>query len=108
MRERLKEYGAESDALEKAIETIVSQSDGVFLYAKITVDALLDGKISPDEVQTFQRGLDQIYLRWFQWYVPDISTYDDKVRPAMNLMAASPEAIPEEEIIGVTGWRFRF
>ena len=97
--------GAEGDALEKAIETIVSQSDGVFLYAKITVDALLDGKISPDEVQTFPRGLDQIYLRWFQWYVPDISTYDDKVRPAMNLMAASPEAIPEEEIIGVTGWR---
>ena len=100
VRERLKEYGAESDALEKAIETIVSQSDGVFLYAKITVDALLDGKISLDEVQTFPRGLDQIYLRWFQWYVPDISTYDDKVRPAMNLMAVSPEAIPEEEIIG--------
>lgn len=114
VRERLKEYGAkhdaqapgaESDALEKAIETIVSQSDGVFLYAKITVDALLDGKISLNEVQTFPRGLDQIYLRWFQWYVPDISTYDDKVRPAMNLMAASPEAMPEEEIIGVTGWR---
>jgi len=105
VRERLKEYGAESDALEKAIETIVSQSDGVFLYAKITVDALLDGKISLNEVQTFPRGLDQIYLRWFQWYVPDISTYDDKVRPVMNLMAASPEAIPEEEIIGVTGWR---
>ena len=105
VRERLKEYGAESDALEKAIETIVSQSDGVFLYAKITVDALLDGKISLDEVQTFPRGLDQIYLRWFQWYVPDISTYDAKVRPAMNLMAASPEAIPEEEITGVTGWR---
>ncbi|MBP3876323.1 MAG: TIR domain-containing protein [Lachnospiraceae bacterium] len=105
VRERLKKYEAESDALEKAIETIVSQSDGVFLYAKITVDALLDGKISLNEVQTFPRGLDQIYLRWFQWYVPDISTYDDKVRPAMNLMAASPEAMPEEEIIGVTGWR---
>ena len=105
VRERLKEYEAESDALEKAIETIVSQSDGVFLYAKITVDALLDGKISLNEVQTFPRGLDQIYLRWFQWYVPDISTYDGKVRPVMNLMAASPEAIPEEEIIGVTGWR---
>lgn len=105
VRERLKEYGDESDALEKAIETIVSQSDGVFLYAKITVDALLDGKISLDEVQTFPRGLDQIYLRWFQWYVPDISTYDAKVRPAMNLMAASPEAIPEEEIIGAAGWR---
>ena len=99
--------GGEGDALEKAIETIVSQSDGVFLYAKITVDALLDGKIAPDEVQTFPRGLDQIYLRWFQWYVPDISTYDAKVRPGLNLLAASPEAIPEEEIIEVTGWRRR-
>ena len=99
--------GGQGDALEKAIETIVSQSDGVFLYAKITVDALLDGKISLDEVQTFPRGLDQIYLRWFQWYVPDISTYDAKVRPGMNLLAASPEAIPEEEIIEVTGWRRR-
>ena len=97
----------EGDALEKAVETIVSQSDGVFLYAKITVDALLDGKISLDEVQKFPRGLDQIYLRWFQWYVPDISTYDAKVRPGMNLLAASPEAIPEEEIIEATGWRRR-
>ena len=97
----------EGDALEKAVETIVSQSDGVFLYAKITVDALLDGKISLDEVQKFPRGLDQIYLRWFQWYVPDISTYDAKVRPGLNLLAASPEAIPEEEIIEVTGWRRR-
>ena len=121
VREKLKEYDAqyprgeggehyprgEGDALEKAIETIVSQSDGVFLYAKITVDALLDGKISLDEVQKFPRGLDQIYLRWFQWYVPDISTYDAKVRPGLNLLAASPEAIPEEEIIEVTGWRRR-
>ena len=97
----------QGDALEKAVEAIVSQSDGVFLYAKITVDALLDGKISLDEVQTFPRGLDQIYLRWFQWYVPDISTYDAKVRPGMNLLAASPEAIPEEEIIEATGWRRR-
>ena len=31
--------------------------------------------------------------------------YDAKVRPAMELMAAITEAIPEEEIIAVTGWR---
>lgn len=118
VRERLREYKeasdsetnypggrGEEDALEKAAEAIVSRSDGVFLYAKITVDALLDGKISLDEVQSFPNGLDQIYLRWFQWYVPDINVYDAKVRPAMSIMAAVPEAIPEEEIIDVTGWR---
>ena len=91
--------------MEKATKDIVSRSDGVFLYAKITVDALLDGKITLDEVGSFPHGLDQIYLRWFQWYVPDTNVYDAKVRPAMELMAAITEAIPEEEIIAVTGWR---
>ena len=95
----------EEGALEKATKDIVSRSDGVFLYAKITVDALLDGKITLDEVGSFPHGLDQIYLRWFQWYVPDTNVYDAKVRPAMELMAAITEAIPEEEIIAVTGWR---
>ena len=95
----------EEGALEKATKDIVSRSDGVFLYAKITVDALLDGKITLDEVGSFPHGLDRIYLRWFQWYVPDINVYDAKVRPAMELMAAITEAIPEEEIIAVTGWR---
>lgn len=113
VRERLKDYAAageprgrvEEGALEKATKDIVSRSDGVFLYAKITVDALLDGKITLDEVGSFPHGLDQIYLRWFQWYVPDTNVYDAKVRPAMELMAAITEAIPEEEIIAVTGWR---
>lgn len=112
VRERLKDYAAAGEprgrlegALEKATKDIVSRSDGVFLYAKITVDALLDGKITLDEVGSFPHGLDQIYLRWFQWYVPDTNVYDAKVRPAMELMAAITEAIPEEEIIAVTGWR---
>ena len=118
VRERLKDYAAagepaaryprgrvEEGALEKATKDIVSRSDGVFLYAKITVDALLDGKITLDEVGSFPHGLDRIYLRWFQWYVPDTNVYDAKVRPAMELMAAITEAIPEEEIIAVTGWR---
>ena len=109
VREKLKEYaeggGVKPEALEKAASDIAARSGGVFLYAKITMDALMDGKITLDEVEKFPRGLDQIYLRWFQWYVPDIDVYTDKVRPALNLMAASPEAIPEEEIIAVTEWK---
>ena len=105
VREQLREYDADCETKEKAIASIVSRSDGVFLYAKIILDALLDGKISTDEVNDFPSGLNQIYHRWFRWYVPDTQTYDNKVRPALNLMAVSPEPIPEAEILDVTGGR---
>jgi tetratricopeptide (TPR) repeat protein len=69
------------------------------------LSALREGKASLEEAERFPQGLNGIFLQWFQWYFPDVEEYDRRIRPALNLMAASPEPIPEEEITEITGWR---
>ena len=107
VREQLMELDIDSDIREKAAEAIVNRSDGVFLYAKMALNALREGRIAPEEADAFPRGLNEIFLRWFHWYFPDLQVYDKKIRPVLNLILASQQAIPEEEILSVLGWRQR-
>ncbi len=103
--EGLKELTETPEAAAEKTEMITSRCDGVFLYARMILSALKEGKASIDEADQFPHGLNGIFLQWFQWYFPDSEEYDNKVRPALNLMAASQEPIPEEEITEITGWR---
>lgn len=105
VQEELKSFDADSEIKKKAATSIVLRSDGVFLYAKMVLNAIKEGKVSLEETDAFPHGLDQIFLRWFEWYFPNIDKYNEKIRPALNLILASPEPIPKEEIIAVTGWK---
>lgn len=105
VREELKSSTLDAELRESAAVSIVSRSEGIFLYAKLVLNAIRDGKTGLEEAEKFPRGLNGVFLRWFQWYFPDTADYMRNIRLAFQLMLASPEPIPEEELTAILGWR---
>ena len=105
IHEGLKEFTNDPQLLKEKTDEIVSRCEGIFLYARMILNALKEGKVTLDEADSFPQGLNGIFLRWFQWYFPDVKSYDEKIRPALSLMITSSESIPEEEIIDIAQWR---
>ena len=103
------------------IDSLSENSGGIFLYATLMVnalnnvstrkkdvgnkeDALPKEKLPIEDMGSVPEGLDSAFYRWFQWFFPDISEYEDDWQMPLACIAASPEPIPEEEIKKVFGW----
>jgi WD40 repeat protein len=82
-------------------ETIVKNSEGIFLYAEWVCNELLEGKLAADKPEQFPRGLGEVYDRFFRGkltteknYQADIATYGEKFRPVLELILAAREPLP--------------
>lgn len=106
VREELRCSTPDPEMQEKAAAAIVSRSEGIFLYAKLVLNAIQEGKTGLEEAEEIPRGLNGIFHQWFQWYFPDTADYERNIRPAFQLMLASPGPLPEEELTAILGWRY--
>ena len=60
--------------------------------------------MSIEDTESVPDGLNSAFYRWFQWFFPDIKEYEKSWQMPLACIAASPEPIPEEEIIIVFDW----
>jgi len=85
------------------IETIVSKSEGLFLYAKWVRDDLENGNLSLDRLDRFPRGLGGIYLTFFErTFAKD--EYKQKWRPLLEAICAARQPLSIEDLKVLFGW----
>lgn len=90
-------FGLEPD-WETALDALVERSGGIFLYAKLVSDGILNDKLSIHDPSGFPQGLSKAFYEWFRWYFPDGEEYRrDFCRP-LGVIMASPEPLPRAEL----------
>ncbi len=103
-RLQLADYARQNPCPEDFFARLAQHSGGIFLYAKMVIQAFLDGRMRPDAMEALPAGIEQAFLDWFGWFFPDREEYRERFRLPLGLLAFSPEPIPEEEFFRVFSW----
>jgi WD40 repeat protein len=85
----------------EVINTIIENSEGIFLYAEWICREIRDGRIPADSPDSFPKGLGGIYAGFFrekltreEKYQEDIASYKKEIRPVLELIAGAREPLP--------------
>ncbi len=91
---------------EDVIETILAKSEGVFLYVHWIRQELEkpESGLLLDRVQEFPQGLGGVYVEFFKRQFGDVAAYDSEVQPALGVIAAAHDALPEDILTAIFGW----
>jgi WD40 repeat protein len=82
---------------EDLTEKIVTQSDGIFLYAKTIVQNLLNGTFTFDQIDRFPPGLGGMYQMNFHRLFINEEKFQD-VRPLLEIILASYNPLTLDEL----------
>ena len=104
LEKRLGDRFREDSIWEDALETLTERSGGVFLYAELVSQSILDGQMSIYDTEEFPEGLAASFERWFSGYFPDMREYRQRFCAPLGMILVSPEALPIEELQTLTGW----
>lgn len=104
LERELQTFSGDKPALDLAIDTIVRQSQGVFLYAEWVCQELAIGRLSLDRLEEFPKGLGGIYAQFFERQFPDLNAYETKVRPALQIISAAREPLTLEMLAAILSW----
>lgn len=96
--ERLEKLLAEHTSRDHLLDALASHTEGVFLYAYIVSEMILDGKLSIEDTGTYPHGLNSAFSTWFTRYFPDVREYKRLYQIYLGMIAVSPEPIPVEEL----------
>jgi WD40 repeat protein len=97
--------GDEVDAVQGAIEAIIDRSEGVFLYVRWASEELARGRLSVDRPEEFPQGLGGVYQQFFdRQYLQKADFFRNKIRPALEAMAAAREPIEVEMLASIFDW----
>lgn len=107
VKDRLKHYIWKNEKDEAMIDAIVEKSQGIFLYADVVIDSLLEGKITEYEVNKLPIGLSAIFYHWFTRIFQDTKSYQEEFADVFGVLLASDEPLPKEEICKLFGWKKR-
>lgn len=89
-----------SDALITAINTVVTRSEGVFLYAYWVCDDLRRGNLRIDDTASFPQGLRGVYQQFFDRLYPEGKGFK-RIQPLLGVIAAGYDAMPKEVIYDI-------
>lgn len=103
LEERLQSYHGREDYAQ-IIERLTEKSEGIFLYAKMVSESIIEGKLSLDSMTGFPDGISAAFYSWFGWFFPNINEYAAKFRLPMGLLAGTPEPLPVAEFRRVFAW----
>lgn len=103
LRRELRIQGNE-DVPESTIQTIVELSEGLFLYAELVRADLRSGRLSLDRLQEFPAGLGGSYARWVARQFPDLSTYQIRIRPVLEILGAMQDGLTIQTLSSLMGW----
>lgn len=87
-----------------AVETILTRSEGIFLYVERVRQELIDGRLSLDSLEEFPQGMGGIYAQFFQRQFPDLAVYEDRIRPTLELLAAAQQPLQLTAISAILNW----
>ena len=108
LQKNLREYIPAGASEEKIIHTILTKSEGNFLYASNIVSAIENGTLSIDQVDEFPDGLVNIYTSYFErlFIYDDQYDYKQEIRPLMELLCSCYEPLQEDIITDILGMDF--
>lgn len=102
-REALEEKFGNDPAWQETLEQITVRSQGIFLYAKMLTNLLLD-KGTLDVGGDYPEGLSEVFTLWFDWFFPDGEDYARRWRLPIGCVLGSPEPIPAQTLRRVFDW----
>jgi len=86
------------------IDTILSLSEGVFLYVEWTRKELELGRLSLDRLNEFPKGLGGIYAQFFKRQFPDTNIFEKKYRSVLEIIVAAREPLGLDYISSIFNW----
>ena len=91
-----------------AAAALLESSEGAFLYLVQAREAAQVGALDLTRPDKLPRGLNEIYLRYFERRFPDTaedSFWSTRVKPLLALVLASPEPLPQELARELLDWK---
>lgn len=88
-------------ALDDAVKTAVSRSDGIMLYAVELLKDIRRGRETAVQPSAFPQGLAGIYFDNLKRACNDVPTYRQEIQPLLELVASSPVPVPEKLAMAV-------
>ena len=99
----LKECIPDEKKLKQTVDHLTARSNGAFLYACLTAEAIRAGLLDPDDEAAYPVRLSQTLDFWLRRIFPDSREYREKYRLPVGSILASPEPLPEEELERLLG-----
>ena len=104
LRRELVPFADGKDVPSFVIDTIISNSEGIFLYVEWIRRELEQGRLSLDRLDEFPQGLGGIYTQFFKRQFPDSNIFKSKYRPVLEIMAAACEPLELDYISSIFNW----
>lgn len=100
LEKNLEPYIPEGADEDKIIETILTKSQGNFLYAAKIVGDIENETLSIDKVDEFPDGLVNVYTSYFErlFVLDDKYEYKREIRPLMEILCSCYEPLKEDVI----------
>ena len=85
------------------LDQLVERSEGIFLYASIVSEGILNGKLLPTELDSIPSGISSAFYSWFCWMFYDVQDYIENYRTAVGMIAFSEEPLPVADLANLWG-----
>lgn len=102
----LKPHAPDGNVPPSIIDAIVARSEGIFLYVYVEwfCRELDQGRLSLDRPDEFPLGLGGIYARMCERQFADLGSYENDIRPALEVVSAAQEPMEAKMIASTLGW----
>ena len=87
------------------IDHLITQSEGVFLYAEWVCRDVVQQNLSLDHLDQFPKGLGGIFRQFFARQFPDQTVYEQTIEPVLGAILAAREPLPIELLQELFVWR---
>ncbi|MBQ4226969.1 MAG: toll/interleukin-1 receptor domain-containing protein, partial [Clostridia bacterium] len=88
---------------QRAAEALTKRSEGSFLYAYLTAEAIGRGDIAPFDESAYPKDINAALLGWMERLFPDPQEFRRDHRLPLGALLASPEPLPQEELERLLG-----
>lgn len=86
------------------IDQIIDKSGGTFLYLKLIEK---DETLDLAKPETLPLGIDDVFMRDFKRYYPNVGEYEQYAEPFLRLMATASGPLPKNLAKDLLGWSTR-
>ena len=80
--------------LERVANQLDALGEGNYLYARMALDALLDGSISANDLHRLSPGLTRFFYETFRKRFPDLEIFEHTLAPLLRALAAARGPLP--------------
>ena len=91
---------------EKALNSLIDKSDGMFLYLRFACESIIAEKLTEKEIMAFPQGIAGIYSGYFerQFGGGNYRIFEDDVRPVLELCRSACESLSLDLLAEMLEW----